>query len=300
MFHTVNFTKTGGFPLTQNAMEYIQQSYNDVLEAVARMAGQYVIVTGVTETAPNVYSNGWVAIEGQFMPFIGGVNSGFVSITPAYSGLTFRDGSTPIVYTSYTATFGVSGIPFGSFKYLTLESLKAEIDAAATTANNALALALAISAGTQSFTAGMIMMWSGNPAAVPSGWGLCDGLDGRPNLKGRFIAGYDAGDPDYNAIGDTGGAKTVTLSIAQMPSHTHGMSSAGAHTHGLPGTADFAAWINNEADAGSGSSGNEVSGTPYPNTDSQGSHTHAINSTGDGGSHENRPPYYTLAYIIKL
>lgn len=297
MFHTVNFTKTGGFPLTQNAMEYIQQSYNDVLEAVARMAGQYVIVTGVTETAPNVYSNGWVAIEGQFMPFIGGVNSGFVSITPAYSGLTFRDGSTPIVYTSYTATFGVSGIPFGNFKYLTLESLKAEIDAAATTANNALALALAISAGTQSFSPGMIMMWNGT--VPPTGWALCDGLDGRPNLKGKFVVGYSANTGTYT-LGAQGGAAGVTLSTTQIPSHNHTMNSAGAHTHGLPGTADFAAWINNEADAGSGSSGNEVSGTPYPNTDSQGSHTHTINNTGGGLSHENRPPYYTLAYIIKL
>jgi len=64
---------------------------------------------------------------------------------------------------------------------------------------------------------GSITMWSGSVAGVPQGWSLCDGSNGTPDLRGRFVIG---GGGSY-AIGDTGGANSVTLEISQMPSHTH-------------------------------------------------------------------------------
>src|SRR5262249_23951377 len=47
---------------------------------------------------------------------------------------------------------------------------------------------------------GSIIMWSGTSA--PTGWALCDGGGGRPDLRGKFIVGYHPSDPDYDAIGD--------------------------------------------------------------------------------------------------
>ena len=46
------------------------------------------------------------------------------------------------------------------------------------------------------------------------GWAIADSRNGTPNLKGRFIVGYDNADPDYNSVGDTGGQK-------EMPAHAH-------------------------------------------------------------------------------
>jgi len=108
--------------------------------------------------------------------------------------------------------------------------------------------------------------------------------------------GYHAGDVDYNAIGKQGGLKQVTLTEQQIPSHTHtgSTNSAGAHTHGID--------LNINA-AGDGipalERGNSVQNQNF-NTKSAGAHTHTItlNNTGGGQAHENRPPYYTLAYII--
>ena len=86
--------------------------------------------------------------------------------------------------------------------------------------------------------AGVIAMWSGSLTNIPSGWGLCDGVDGRPNMLGKFVRGI------VNAStnpGSTGGSETATLTVSHLPSHTHGTvahahtashsHSAGSHAH---------------------------------------------------------------------
>lgn len=140
---------------------------------------------------------------------------------------------------------------------------------------------------------GLIAMWSGLISEIPSGWALCDGTNGTPNLKDRFIMGAttDA------TINKTGGQNEVTLTVEQMPSHSHtgSISSAGSHTHSfnLSGTSG----TDNDT-AGQGRS----TVTRSLSTSYAGSHTHTvtISNTGSGQPHENRPAYYTLAFIMKL
>jgi microcystin-dependent protein len=144
--------------------------------------------------------------------------------------------------------------------------------------------------------AGVVVMWSGAPGNVPEGWALCDGTSGTPDLSGRFIVGYDASDIDYDTIGETGGEETHILSIAEMPAHDHGgtTSTDGAHSHSIKyytGSGSKSAFERRNT----GSPG-WLSGT----TNTTGDHSHTIPSEGGGQAHENRPPYYTLAYIIKL
>lgn len=140
------------------------------------------------------------------------------------------------------------------------------------------------------FHVGMIIMWSGSIDTIPSGWQICDGTNGTPDLRNRFIVGAGS---SYS-VGNKGGSNSVTLTTSQIPSHTHSMQSSGAHTH----TYDGMDWEYRRYDSGSSDSvvGDEASST----TGSSGAHTHTIDSTGGGGSHENRPPYYALAYIMKI
>lgn len=168
---------------------------------------------------------------------------------------------------------------------------------------------------------GGIIMWSGAIANIPAGWKLCDGstiLDGNspinntatPNLKGRFIVGYDSNSgtaayvqkvENYGSVGNTGGETAHTLSLAESPSHSHGgvTSGSGAHTHTYQD--DFR---NTTSDGGgSGFStrawdGND--GGKRTTDTGTGDHNHTIASSGGGGSHENRPPYFVLAYIMRI
>lgn len=165
-----------------------------------------------------------------------------------------------------------------------------------------------LSGQTSLVPAGVIVMWSGSVASIPSGWYICDGTNGTPNLTGRFVVHADADSGGTYAPGDTGGADDVTLTEAQMPAHTHSVSasgttsSAGAHTHDLQAQL----YLGNGTFTGEAPS---VYGSNYytrnNTTNSAGAHTHTVSvtgtaaSTGGGGSHENRPPYYALAYIMK-
>lgn len=156
--------------------------------------------------------------------------------------------------------------------------------------------------------AGSIIMWSGS--TIPDGWGLCDGsLYGTvqsPNLSGRFIVGSGAG----YTIGNTGGAKEVTLVLSQMPQHNHTgtTTSGGAHSHSMSfdsgGGGSSGSTAITVSSTTCGDPDGSCGGDGTQSTTSNGTHTHTltINNTpsNPASAHENRPPYYALAYIIKL
>lgn len=143
---------------------------------------------------------------------------------------------------------------------------------------------------------GGIIMWSGSIANIPAGWALCNGSNGTPNLRNRFIVGAGS----TYAVGDVGGANTVTLTVAQMPAHDH----SGITGDDSPDHSHTSTFIR---DRSSGATGNAVFGDEnYYGTEyvtSGGAsvrHTHSIDNQGGDQAHENRPPYYALAYIMKL
>jgi microcystin-dependent protein len=164
---------------------------------------------------------------------------------------------------------------------------------------------------------GAIMMWSGSEASIPAGWVLCNGSNSTPDLRNRFVVGAGS----TYAVGATGGSDSVTLSSTQIPSHNHtfsgttgAMSANASHTHSVsdPGHAhSYSASSSSptygfgEADNGatvfSSSTGAATTGISIGSTNTD--HTHSFSgtsgSTGGGGSHENRPPYYALCFIMK-
>lgn len=119
---------------------------------------------------------------------------------------------------------------------------------------------------------GLIAAWSGAADAVPDGWALCDGENGTPDLRDRFLVGAGAA----YAVGDTGGEATVTLTTSEMPSHTHSF---------------YYAYDN---------SANTYYGAGASHGKSRSLYNDRILNTGGDQAHENRPPYYALCWIMKL
>jgi len=172
---------------------------------------------------------------------------------------------------------------------------------------------------------GGIIMWSGSVDSIPPGWALCDGRNGTPDLRDRFIVGAGG---SYN-VGNTGGRKEVTLTTSQLPTHTHTASISSSGTHNHTGTTSLEE-IGDQDMFGSlhtvtervpnrsnkidtyetdGAAVLEINPTRLDTnhshaftTSSNGSHSHSItiSSTGGGQAHENRPPYYALCFIMKL
>jgi len=115
------------------------------------------------------------------------------------------------------------------------------------------------------FQTGMIILWSGSTATIPSGWILCNGNSGAPNLTDRFVLGAGS----TFAVGTTGGSATITT--ANMPAHTH-QNNAG----GVGGTNATGALVQPGSSPDATQTGSAGSGTAY------------------------YQPYYALAYIYKV
>ena len=141
---------------------------------------------------------------------------------------------------------------------------------------------------------GTIVMYNGNSA--PSGWALCDGGGGRPDLRNKFIVGAGS---NYTR-GSTGG-----YTDAVVVSHSHNVSgntnNPGNHAH------NHSRLNLNQDDTqgvpvGNGGQAGETFGNNYT-TGGGGSHTHNVsgntNNVGNAASGRNLPPYYALTYIIK-
>lgn len=158
---------------------------------------------------------------------------------------------------------------------------------------------------------GEIKMWAGN--TIPQGWLLCDGSEVSkttyprlfaaignlwgtpssssnfklPNLNGRAPVGYDSTDTAFDAVGKTGGEKTHTLSLSEMPSHEH------------PGNGwSFSVYKGTQSAETVGS----ISGSGYKMSQVNSSGTWGgyanVPAAGGGQPHNNMQPYAVVKYII--
>ena len=122
---------------------------------------------------------------------------------------------------------------------------------------------------------GGIIIWSGSANDIPEGWALCNGQNGTPDLRGRFVLGAVEETGVKYSVGNTGGEETHTLTVDEMPSHSHEIS----RTFG---------------GGGGGSGGGDI------NTSGSGRTPFSILPAGGNQPHENMPPYYTLCYIMRV
>jgi hypothetical protein len=136
--------------------------------------------------------------------------------------------------------------------------------------------------------AGIISMWSGSIASIPSGWVLCDGTNSTPDLRNSFIVGAGS----TYAVAATGGSADAIVvshthtatSVVSDPGHVHTINS-NTVAGGSGGNAPSSQLPANSPNTGTASTGITVATT--------------VNSAGSSGTNANLPPYYALAYIMK-
>ncbi len=145
---------------------------------------------------------------------------------------------------------------------------------------------------------GNIALWSGDEATIPQGWRFCDGSNGTPDLRDRFVRGAQT-------VGGTGGSDMLQLSPGTMPEHDHDFitDSGGIHNHQLEDhyrqlvlyCSDYTYW-------------GECAANPlfeWPTTIfADGAHSHTGTTDEAGAASplpwDNRPAYYKIAFIMKM
>ena len=149
--------------------------------------------------------------------------------------------------------------------------------------------------GSLSLPKGSIIVWSGTIASIPAGWQLCDGTNGTPDLRDRFIVGARQ---DSAGIAETIVSGSLTQ-IGGLATHLHtaGTLSGPVHTHGFSATTSGPSSV-------SGARGGDDQFATQQHTHTVTGTTNTGNSgglvTGSTASASSLPPYYALAFIMKL
>ena len=296
---TGNFLTQEGknFPLDCETLDNLQRAIATV-EMFGNLFGDKIILSGCTKQMDGTYEEGYVFIKsttcpnGEVIPFKGGDTSEGVKIVSEDISVTT---STTIFASAYTSRYLASAngnetgdvYMWDEFANVTplrdfINNTQAKIKELETTANEHI---------------GVVKMWAGTVDQIPEDYLLCDGGDisGRgyetlrrilgksnvPDLRDRFIVGYNNENTDYCDIGNTGGSDTFMLTSDMLPPHTHQYTRASA--------------------GGLVTINNGTSATQKHAVASVRSDTAETTSCGDGKEVliDMRPPYYVLAFIIK-
>lgn len=292
----VNFLAKETFPQSTYTFDFMQ---NMILMAskLSKLGGDTYILSGC-EVNDNKVSDGLIVINGELMPFVGGELKKFITIQEVKETDHFMDIEYPEAYIHRKAVLSETGtITWNSIKrVLTNQEIQEKFDSL------------------KGDAPGTVKMWAGTVASIPDDYVLCDGrplknveypelynslngihgIDGTdafklPDLRNRFVVGYNNAHADYGGIGATGGEEKVTLTEKQMPKHRHvytdDTNAEGKYPSVELGFPQGVGGVNDGQSSGS-STGR---GTIY-----------RTSLEGGSESHENRPPYFVLAYIIKV
>jgi microcystin-dependent protein len=266
-----------------------------------RSAGGNYILSGCAVSGGRAAS-GIMVLNGEILPFIGGDFQDKVRIVEESESITAEGSNYPDSYIRRRAEFGqnlnnsntfnwADITPFPTNKFLHENSAtKDELEELKTLA----------------MPKGAIIMWSGSTTQLPSGFALCNGQTVQgygvvPDLRGRFVVGFDAAKSNlpennttttenYGKIGNRGGLREVALSATQMPSHSHNVRDY-YYPEQITGGISGSEYVGGNQ-IGSGDTDRDNNYLLYKN--------HNTEAAGGGQAHENRPPYYVLAFIIKV
>ena len=140
--------------------------------------------------------------------------------------------------------------------------------------------------------AGTIVLWSGSIGSIPAGWVLCNGNNGTPDLRNRFVVGAGS---TYSVDATGGSADAIVVSHNHTATSTSVVTDPG-HTHTLQvkseGTAGGGTSPTTSGSFGSGYIGSNTTGITVATTTTN-------TAAGTSGTNANLPPYYALCYIMK-
>lgn len=292
----INFLNGNTFPLDVDTLVFMQEMITTLSE-ISPVFGDKVIVSGC-EAQGSYVGNGLVVINKELLRFEGNNVVSTVYIAEEEEDVLCQEEEFTGLYTRRCVKFGTgdgkNNFRWSDFKRLdTLPVLMqkiADIDRQKSEKVHRHAISDIMDLPDKVVPRGLIAMWSGFISNIPSGWALCNGqrVGGvqTPDLSGRFIVGYSGSVNSYRTIGS--GPKspsqfTVTLSKENMPAHNHRNGVAdNADEIFIYGTVPTTYGISIRTE------GNNERKEGFTSTE------------GGAAPFDVRPPYYVLAFIMKV
>ena len=276
--NTINTEHNAGYPFDVAFLAFMQNAYN-LFNHFGHLAGNKAIISGC-EQVGNTINPGTVYINGELFPFEGGTKDDTVWIKEDTTQVTFQDGFSRTLETVRTVVFGRSTpdktFRWKDFKHITNLQDLAENKTDNTDTKKLIKRIEILEKQNQAIPVGLIAIW-GKPAnQIPEGWREYS------DLRGRMPVGLDpyyhktnddAQDYQLNSLLMQGGKRSHKLTEAEMPSHSHTISS-------IPGCFK-------DVDRGSRESAFSVDDITERTS----------STTGGDQPHNNMPPYHVVQFI---
>ncbi|WP_027380294.1 hypothetical protein [Chryseobacterium daeguense] len=217
MKYTFKFLQTGGVPLTNDLMALLEEAYG-IFEVLGEIAGNLTILAGCEEIG-STFNPGIVAIEGKLYYFEGGLSTPTVYIHTEEIQETFQDQANKTLIEKRTVKFGNAVTTYNWADFVRLETLKdiqEKVNNSVSLSDfNALVARMVIqemkTAPIQN--GGIILSWRKSASEIPQFWKECT------DTRGKILLHCDPNDVDFSNLGNTGGNKTITQTLGQMPKH---------------------------------------------------------------------------------
>jgi microcystin-dependent protein len=272
--------------LAQNSMHATNAAYlvNTNNAQVVSVTGTNIVlagsVTGASATlAGNVTAS---AYFGKNLTITNTISAATVTATTSISAPAIT-ATTSISAPAITATTSISAPTITATTGINTPKVTATTSISAPTVTATTINATNLN-GFGTIPIGGIIMWSG--ATPPAGWALCDGSQGTPDLRGRFVLASGAGTGlTARTLGSTpGGKETHVLTTSEMPAHVHNYI---ANAAGVVLAAAYDTGGTKPDDGLSGGYGYALSAT-------------SVQTAGGGAAHNNMPPFFVLAFIMRV
>lgn len=211
----IEFLQTGGVPLTNDLMAVLQDAYS-TYEVLGDLAGDKTILKGC-EVNGSLVNPGIVVINGEVLPFEGGLLATNVFVNLEEISETFQDQTNKILVRKKTVKFGLSSVTYNwsDFVYLeTLKQLQIKINNGVTQQqfNSLVAEVELLKLKTAPIiNGGIVWAWNKPENEIPAGWKEC--ID----FRGKTILGRDPNDAPFSILGNTGGSKTKVITKQNLP-----------------------------------------------------------------------------------
>lgn len=193
----IDYNQTGGFPLSTQILDAAQEAYKTFNQYGYLAGNNMVIITGCEPAAGGTVTDGFVAINGELLPFVGTTATADVIIVETPDSRGFENGDVkPVIYERY-ATFGSGEVsyPWADFRRpMTLFALEDRL--------TQLEKAVPV---------GLVAIWDRPADEIPIGW-----IE-HADLQGRTPVGHKTGDLNFGSLGGNLGTAQVTIETSNLP-----------------------------------------------------------------------------------